>query len=111
MRFASLARSAGGSPFGIDGSSLLALFNRLNVASVTGVTESVGAQKLFFCAFCLSLAALLKQPALPQRKSIRCGWLVKGLSCSGRGLLQVLNFNFWPKVDWASETIAATSSR
>src|SRR5712691_2984988 len=91
----SLARLGGGSPFGMLGSLLLASFRSPNVLSVTEVILFTGAQKLFFIAFCLSLAALLWQPLLRQRKSICCGLLVSGLSCSGRGLPHFMNFVFF----------------
>src|ERR1700674_3804815 len=95
MMFTSFARLGGGSPLVILGSLLAASRRSTNVCNVTGMILFVGAQKLFFIAFCLSLAALLKQPVLPQRESIRCGLFVKGLSWSGRGLPHVLNFGFF----------------
>src|SRR5260221_13978466 len=95
MMFASLVRLGGGSPIVILGSRLAASRRSANVCNVTGMILFVGAQKLFFMAFCWSLAAPLKQPVLSQRESICCGLCVKGLSWSGRGLLpQVLNFGF-----------------
>src|SRR5258708_8175668 len=94
--FASFARLGGGSPIVILASSLAASRRSTNVCKVTGIILFVGAQKLFFMAFCWSLAALLKHPVLPQRESIRCGLCVKGLSWSGRGLLpHVLNLGFF----------------
>src|SRR5438552_16620755 len=93
--YASFARLVGGSTIVILGSLLAASRRSASVCNVTGMILFVGAQKLFFIAFCLSLAALLKQPVLRQRESIRCGLFVKGLSWSGSGLLpQVLNFGF-----------------
>ena len=78
------------------GSLVLASPRSANVCSVTGIILFVGAQKLFFNAFCLSLAALLWQPLLRQRKSIRCGLCVKVFSCSGKGLpAQLMNFTFF----------------
>src|SRR5713226_3447844 len=96
IMFASFARLGGGSPTVILASLLAASRRSTNVCKVTGMILFVGAQKLFFIAFCLSLAALLKQPVLRQRESIRCGLFAKGLSWSGRGLLpHVLNFAFF----------------
>src|SRR5258707_11095095 len=96
IMFASFARLGGGSPMVILASALAASRRSTNVCKVTGMSLFVGAQKLFFMAFCWSLAALLKQPVLPQRESIRCGLFGKGLSWSGRGLLpHVLNLGFF----------------
>src|SRR5258708_21871293 len=94
--FASFARLGGGSPIVILASALAASRRSTNVCKVTGIILFVGAQKLFFMAFCWSLAALLKHPVLPQRESIRCGLCVKGLTWSGRGLLpHALNLGFF----------------
>src|SRR5712691_12175746 len=95
MMFASFALLVGGSPFGMLGSLVLASPRSAKSRSVTGMIFFTGAQKLFFIAFCLSLAALLWQPLLRQRKSICCGLLVSGLSCSGRGLPHFMNFVFF----------------
>src|SRR5258706_1849952 len=89
MILASLARLGGGSPLGMLGSLVLASPSLAKVCKVTDVSLLAGAQRLFFCAFCSSFAAPLLQPVFPQRKSIRCGLCVKGLSCNGRGLPQV----------------------